>query len=522
MNTQPTDQYDPDSFDWGEENSPGIPIADLPVDLHSHIMSASLADHEETFGWQWLKKENLTSRAKKLFNVKYLVTDPAKRTWVEENWPEYVFNWDAATKHHDHPVSHLARELNELELTSDFVKNGEVWIDLFGNTGLNSKYKRNCFNLIGKNTPKDYIRYQNPGVRDVFFDIEKDIDKLSDRNSILGRINHVTCSHALYYIPMETIAEIVKFPQRKLHALVHRHEFSSGSLNFGELKYSISQEGRVEQENALTGEKYSHPSLEALFHQSSAKTSKGGVAWTIRAAGGDSFFVDFVGCPVEVCDDFKSLHELAKSSTYVTETAGVSVHSMLHWTWTTYRKGNSLVELQDVDLFNKLRRYVAGKARTPRLMTEVTNYARRLTNKADIISIHGGGAHDVNLGDFIDYVHASFYVDVRHELESAISFQKQNAVMVKALNAYYEQGTVPTDFVQLTKCVVKSASVIAPLVSSAVSSATPLVVSGAEAVSLAAVKSWDFLSPLEGTVFDTSPKPSPEQRVKPIHRAFKW
>jgi len=114
------------------------------------------------------------------------------------------------------------------------------------------------------------------------------------------------------------------------------------------------------------------------------------------------------------------------------------------------------IRIEDIDLFSKLRRYVAGKQRSPRLKTETVNYARRLCNKADIISIHGGGAHEIPVASMTDYVEVAFYVDQRSELDAALSFHRENARITEALNRYYETGSTPKDFTMVTGAAVKS------------------------------------------------------------------
>jgi len=227
-----------------------------------------------------------------------------------------------------------------------------------------------------------------------------------------------------------------------------------GFLNDGEQEYWVSEEGTVTQKNVATGEKYTHPSLEALFHQGSAKTSFGGVAWTIRAGGGDSFIVEFVGCPSEICEVYKPLRFLSPESWEEFSYANVSVKKFLHWTWMSATTQTGKIVVEDIDLFSKLRRYVAGKQRTPRLKTETMNLARRLCNKADIISIHGGGAHEIPVASMTDYVEVAFYVDVRAELDATLSFHRDNAKMVGALNDYYEKGQLPKDMTVLTGVAV--------------------------------------------------------------------
>jgi len=283
------------------------------------------------------------------------------------------------------------------------------------------------------------------------------MDKLCDKNHFLGKINRVTCTHAAYYMTMEDVGRIVNTSRlRKLSVLIHRHKETHGFLNMDEQEYWVSEEGVVTQENVATGEKYTHPSLEALFHQQTAKTAAGGVAWTIRAGGGDSFFIDFVGCPNEICETYVPLRFLKPESWEEYSYSNVSVKKFLHWTWMSATTIEGTKRVEDIDLFSKLRRYVAGKQRTPRLKTETMNYARRLCNKADIIAIHGGGAHEIPVASMADYVEVSFYVDVKSELDSAISFHRENKQIVTALNAYYENGSTPKDFTLITGAAVKS------------------------------------------------------------------
>jgi len=446
------DPYDPDEFDWGDEQLPGIPLEDLPNGVVEMAVSAALKASEATFGWHWSRTEDVKESARKIFKHKVVITDEGQQAWIRKEWPEYHHVFEGATVHHDHPVSHTCTELNEIEMVSRMVQSGETWIDLFGNSARDTKYKRKCINLYGLNTPKDYLRYQHVDQKDMLLNM----NTLCDPTSSLGKIDSVTCTHALYYLSMTDIARIVNTSKgRRLSALVHRHKDSSGTMNFGELKYDVSREGWVHQENVLTGESYSHLSLEALFHQASAKTTKGGVAWTSRKLGGETFLLEFVGCPDRMCEEFIPLHNLAPETRATVECGSVKIRTFLGWTWTTYDGGDGEVQLRDVDLLTKLRRYVSGKSRTPRLKTELGNLARRLTNRADIISIHGGGCHDVEIANLQDYVLAAFYMDVKHELEVAIAFHKKNEEMVTALNAYYDDGVMPTDVSTFVETVSK-------------------------------------------------------------------
>ena len=126
----------------------------------------------------------------------------------------------------------------------------------------------------------------------------------------------------------------------------------------------------------------------------------------------------------------------------------------------TVTSGSSKYLLEDSDLTDKLRRYIAGKPRNSRTKSELMNYARRLTNKADIIAIHGGGAHEVLVGRMSDYVENAFYMDARHELEVAMSYFRPNATVIGALNAYYETGKMPLDMAKVQKALKVGVKVV--------------------------------------------------------------
>jgi len=454
--TDEYDEFDPANFDF----TPRVLTWDDVGEDCMEVIVQRLLDEtqeEDPHKWAWLKPSERTERARKLYNPKYSVRDEGDRMWMEEEFPGYTFNWETASSHHDHPLSHMMTELNEIEMTSSLVASGKRYIDLFGNGARDLKYKRNAVTAYGLFTPRDYLRYQNPTSNMVRYDL----DKICDPNSWMGKIDDVCITHALYYLTMDQIGRIVNTTAtRRLRALVHRHPESGGHLNRGELAYSVDRETlQVMQVNKHTGEYYSHPTLEALFHQFSARTEAGGVAWTVTKAGGDSYVITFVGCPREMCMPLMPARLLDKVSVR-TEDSGVTVHTFLRWSWVTYKREGASVCLDDGDLLTKLRRYVTGKQRDPKLWTETMNLARRLTNKADIISIHGGGAHKAEPAMLVDYVASAFYMDVKHELETCISAVKSNETMIKSLNKFYGDGTLPTDLVLASRVAQKAAGVV--------------------------------------------------------------
>jgi hypothetical protein len=413
--------------------------------------------------------------------VAKVVMPEEHRAWFEAEWPEYVFVWDKATRHHDHPVAHLCTELNEIEMTEKLVMEGTPYIDLFGNGHRDAKYKRKALCLYDLKSAKDHLRYQDAD-NSVYMQ-KIDWSKLWTGGYKWGTqdINVLCLTHSLYYMELEEIARWCNMNKsKKVIAMVHRHQHSHGFLNRGEQEYWVTEEGRVVQKNVDTGESYGHPSLEGLFHQYSAKTRAGGLAWTATKMGGDTYQLQFVGCDNDLAGDYVPLRFLKPETRVEWAYNDTVVRGFLGWTWMSMTKGNTRYLLEDCDLTDKLRRYVAGKPRDARMKSELMGYARRLTNKADIIAIHGGGAHEILVGRMSDYVENAFYIDARHELEVAMSYWRKNKTIVKALNAYYTTGEMPLDVASVQKAIsVVRKTVTHPATLIGVSTACSAVTSGA-------------------------------------------
>jgi len=312
----------------------------------------------------------------------------------------------------------------------------EPYIDMHGNPGRNAKYNRNCITMGGVYTPKGAIRYyEKRGMLPV------DIDGIIAGK--YGPSKNISNTHALYYESLDTIAKLCR-AGFMYHALIHRHGQAHGFLNFGEQEYWVDMNGMVTQENVRTGERYSHPTCEPFFHQSTALTSYGGITWDTRQAGPDSYVLRFVACPDHLCEKFRTLGQLASADASIVVVDDVKVHSFLGYKWYTKGSGKSEVRLTDPDLLEKLRRYIAGRKRTPEKKEDLMNFCRRNCNKEDVISVHAGYWHKVPAEQMTDYVNMAFYMDIEHELESAIYFEKKYGTMKKALNEFYEKGTLPT------------------------------------------------------------------------------
>lgn len=455
------DEYNPDSFDWGDPAG-GIPVTEFDVDIMQAAVSAALDVHDKQFSWAYMARADVNPSKLKLFRATVMVPETDAhgnrlREILENIWTCYTFVWDTAHQQHDHPFGHTMRELAELDMVGD---SGEKAIDLFGTPSRNSKYQRRTITLYTLKSARDYLRYQNLTALCLEFDMEM----LCDPKSELGKIMKIVCTHSIYYLQMADIARIVNTDgRRRLSALIHRHPETHGFLNYGEQEYWVSTEGVVTQKNVLTGQTYTHPSMEALFHQESATTAFGGVAWTIRTAGVDSYVVEFVAAPNSSCAEYVPLKKLKQHTRETITSRDVTVHKFLGWSWIVSKKNGRTVALDDVDMFNRLRNFVALKPRTPKLRTLCANLALRLNNKEDIIAIHGGEHHDIPAAMLGEYVEAALYFDAEREYRVAIAHWKDNKDMVKALNAYYESGSIPLDLEKLCSVTSTVADAVAKI-----------------------------------------------------------
>jgi len=447
--------FDIDDFDWGDEEIKPIPVDSIAPNLHE-MMQAAIGHatiKPKKVSYATRGEDKLPGQEVRRM-VYYMPVE--KREYFEEHYPTLKFQWETAYKHTDHPRSRLARELTESEMVDPILGASKPYIDYCGSGSRNVKAGRNAITLYAKFTPKDYLSYQRTQVGDRILDWKKLISGLYE---VEGKRVHDLCiTHALYYLSLKQIGEFVNaHPMNRVHATVHRHREAHGFLNGGEQEYWVSEKGDVTQRNTRTGETYSHVSMEALFHQWSAKTMFGGVAWTARELPGDTFLMEFVGCPNKVAAPFVALSFLQPESRSVTSTNNMVVKTFLGWTWMSTRWNGQEVLLDNVELLEKLRLYISGRKRSPAEKTALWNHARRLCNERDVISMHGGNVMRIDSQSLmVHYVECAFYMDVRRELEVAISYAQENNDLVVALNKYYETGIAPTTH-NLTSKVIKVA-----------------------------------------------------------------
>jgi len=435
--------YDTEEFDW--EGNESIVTAQSDVDQIEKLVRTALqatAPVEDA----WLRPSKVDDdRARISYNVRYALDKEQKDniSSLVGDIRTLTFN---ASEYHDHPLSHCITEISEDLVVRKF--GNEPFVSVYGNQARHRRMGHvGAITVSNRHVPHDWFR--NRGQEESVHDMH---EFLTQRSHLKYRLFLDT--HGLYYSQLEDVARwLGGNPEAEYHAIIHRHGQSHGRINKGELEYQVSDDGMVTQTNPLTGFTYTHKTMEPLFHADSCRVMGGkvGLTWDINRLAGDTYHIKFVLCDPRGCAKLTDPWDLIKSKREVTIRGDVTIYRILGMEWYVYSSADGNKVLHDVDLFDRLRRAVAGKERSTRARTELMNLCRRLANKNDIISVHQGFYHNVDPDLMTDYVSAAFYCDVDHELEVAIKYHRENRAAVDALNKYYIQGIVPPDYTNLAR-----------------------------------------------------------------------
>jgi len=435
--------YNADEFDW--DGGSEVVEDQSNVDSVEKLIREALAVTRPVED-AWLRPSAVDDdRARIAYNVPYAL-EPQQKEHMKELVGDIRTLTYNAREYHDHPLSHCLTEISEDLVVRKF--GSEQFVSVWGNA---SRHRRlghqGAKTVSNKVVPHDWFR--NRGMDEHVTDIDGFIKGKGHM-----RYRLFLATHALYYMSLEEVAcWLGGNPDAEFHAIVHRHNKSKGHLTKGELSYTVDDSGWVHQTNPLTGFTYTHKSLEPLFHTDSCRVFGGniGLAWDINKLAGDNYHIKFVLCGPEKCNKILDPWELIKQDRQVTIRGDVTVYRCLGFEWYVYHGTDGQVVLEDVELYDRLRRTIAGKERTPRARQDLMAMCRRLANKNDIISIHQGFAHEVPPERMTDYVNAAFYADVRHELEVALMYHRENKDAVDALNKYIMEGHVPVDFTNVAR-----------------------------------------------------------------------
>lgn len=429
--------YDPDTFDWDGEGDVFEDQAD--VEEVESLLRAALAATAPVED-RWLRPSAVDNdRARVQYNCPYALDKVQKEHLGELVGDTRTLTFNA-TGYHDHPLSHCVTEISEDMVVRTF--GNMPFVSIWGNQGRHRRMGHVGAKVVtSKTVPHDWFR--NRGLDEVVTDIDGFI---KGRGHMQYRIFLAT--QALYYMSLEEVAMWMNGnPDAEFHAIVHRHNKSHGHLNKGEIKYTTDSDGIVKQTNPLTGFSYHHRSVEPLFHVDSCRLFSGsvGLAWDINRLAGDNYHIKFVLCDPSACNKVVDPYALIEKEREVVIRGDVTTYRTLGFEWYVYHHNDGLHVLEDVELYDRLRRTIAGKVRSEKAKDDLMAMCRRLANKNDIISIHQGFAHEVPPEKMSLYVEAAFHADVQAELEVAIKYHRENKKAVDALNAYKLEGKIPMD-----------------------------------------------------------------------------
>jgi len=435
--------YDANLFDWNEG---GGVLEDQDSVSEVETLIREALQVTDTVEDAWLRPSAVDNdRARVTFNVPYAL-DGNQKAYMQEMVGDartLTFN---ARGYHDHPMSHCITEISEDMVVRQF--GDEPFVDVWGNASRHRRMGHKGAKVVSsKMVPHDWFR--NRGCE----------ESVTDCATFVNSGGHLRyrlflSTHGLYYMTLDQVASWMGGNMdAEFHAIVHRHDKSKGHLNKGELSYTVDSDGYVRQINPLSGFTYRHRSIEPLFHTDSCRVlgGKGGLTWDINKLAGDTYHIKFVLCDPGKANDIQDPWMLIEKDREVYIRGDVQVCRILGFEWYVYDGSRGRTLLEDVELYDRLRRTISGKERTPKQKNELMAMCRRLANKNDIISIHQGFHHDVDPALMADYVKAAFYADVKHELEVALKFHRENKDAVAALNRFYTEGIAPTDFTNIAK-----------------------------------------------------------------------
>lgn len=435
--------YNIDEFDWNGEDEV-VPDQSQINEVEALIREAI----QETRPVEdaWLRPSTVDNdRARIAYNVPYALDDTQKSHMQELVGDIRTITYNAK-EYHDHPISHCLTEISEDLVVRKF--GNEPFVSVWGNASRHRRLGHVGAKVVSSRmVPHDWFR--NRGMEESVTDIDAFVEAR-------GHLRHrlFLATHALYYMTLDEVASwLGGNPDAEFYAIVHRHNKSKGHINKGELQYTTDSNGIVRQVNPLTGFTYGHRSIEPLFHTDSCRVLSGsrGLTWDIGKLAGDNYLIKFVLCDVNAANRIIDPWMLINKDREVFVRGDVTVYRALSLEWYVYHGADGQVLLEDVELYDRLRRTIAGKERTPRAKSDLMAMCRRLANKNDIISIHQGFAHEVAPERMTDYVNAAFYADVKHELEVALLYHRENQRAVDALNAYITSGKVPVDMTNIAR-----------------------------------------------------------------------
>jgi len=244
-------------------------------------------------------------------------------------------------------------------------------------------------------------------------------------DSTIAKYNVLQLIHTLYYIDFADLNDALHAPcdkgTRTAVALVHRHEGSSGTINYGEQSYT-KRRGLVKQINNSTNSSYVHPDLTPIlfaekkywYPEQKTQWADGrygkhdpvvgtkGFTWDLKIVNSDTWIVQIVPCTrsddqgdgypsdevdyEELWDEYEE-QDLVEQQPIQPTGPKVRDHKMM-----LPMNDGRFIELDICSpaLLGKLRFTAMGKTRNAKLMSELVNQAKHLVDPSTLFGAREG------------------------------------------------------------------------------------------------------------------------------------
>jgi len=341
------------------------------------------------------------------------------------------------------------------------VPGGHTIIDLFGKPSAADKFVKSQVRshkpktMIGYQalkTERDYVRALNWGeefaddgrlryvtgngdpTNDPLVDITAEGVTIAD-HYVDGKQLTWMCTHTMYYLTDDQIANLLRPRGSRMLAVVHRHGSDNGDMFMGEMTYA-RERGMVEQINTYTGERYIHRDVSFLWNSQVKKvyTSQGAFSWTFHMVSKTTWIVCFTACPSDLDERYvareKALgsrraawemneHDQAPSKfnhprlamlpcTTVTMVGSIPVIQM-------FGREDLKYHLTNLDFFEYLAVKMVGRPRTPEIHADLFSIARSACDTVG--SSVGGKLFRVPWNEIADHVCLAFLSGIERETE---------------------------------------------------------------------------------------------------------
>lgn len=397
--------------------------------------------------------------AKKMFPLDFGLT-PKEFKFLNERFSEWFFVCNSSGSH-DHPVAHTSTKIASRRLFDRLergtVDNPKVYIDLHGNPCANEAFMKRTpgiviITFVELITPKDYVRaatkwgpeFDDEGNRRYWTTHIRDIPRDHPRWGEI--IDGIVSIHTTYYYDAGEVIALLKWARKaKWHALMHKFDGASGSLNMGEqvwVKTPSGSQTLVTQTNKKSGEAYQHPDNTWWYNHDSYAQGEDGMAWTMNLACDETFKFTITYCPGVACRmstkcvQIAPLMPVKKHSTAkamsqdeiaITNTVVVQLYGA------TSRMD---IEPHLVPFFGEMRTTCINK---PRNVKNFNDHVSRCKIRAKSLMTSAGV--EITAQQLSDFARFSFFIDFEDQYGADRSMFDQSYATVLFADPFYKNGS---------------------------------------------------------------------------------